>query len=120
MVLFLSCSGLCRIFPPLSAQVEQAQAFTENPTEAERAPLKYAFLNFLDPRRYDLIRLLKPANAPQRGSLGPESQSHAVSLRFWPQRGQSPLQSGWHSVRAGRDRSTCSRSTSSSARPPFS
>jgi hypothetical protein len=50
MVLFLSCSGLSRIFPLLSAQVEQAQAFTENPTEAERAPLKCAFLNFLDPR----------------------------------------------------------------------
>ena len=54
MVLFLSCSGLSRIFRLLRAQVEQARAFTENPTEAESAPLKHSFLNFLDPRLYDL------------------------------------------------------------------
>jgi hypothetical protein len=32
---------------------------------------------------------------------------------------ESPLQSGLHSVLTGRDKSTCSRSTSSSTRPPF-
>src|ERR1700733_15968681 len=61
----------------------------------------------------DLIRLRNPVNASQRGSFGPSSQEQGWVLRLAPQRGQSPLQSGLHSVLAGRDNSTCSRSTSS-------
>src|SRR6185437_9658462 len=64
----------------------------------------------------DLIRPRNPARASQRGSAGPSSHVHVWLFRFTPQRGQSPLQSGLHSVLAGSDKSTCSRSTSSSNR----
>ena len=62
----------------------------------------------------DLIRLRNPVNPSQRGSVGPSSQEQGWVLRLAPQCGQSPLQSGLHSVLTGRDKSTCSRSTSSS------
>src|SRR5580698_4906989 len=64
----------------------------------------------------DLIRLRNPVNPSQRGSFGPSSQEQGWVLRLAPQRGQSPLQSGLHSVLTGKDKSTCSRSTSSSNR----
>ena len=67
----------------------------------------------------DLIRPRNPVSASQRGSLGPASQEQGCVLRLAPQRGQSPLQSGLHSVLTGRDKSTCSRSTSSSNRLSF-
>src|ERR1700761_2919398 len=67
----------------------------------------------------DFIVPRSPASASQRGSLASCSQEQDSVLRFRPQRGQSPLQSGLHSVLAGRDKSTCSRSTSSSNRLSF-
>src|SRR5271165_6546471 len=70
------------------------------------------------PSYYVLIRLAKSDSADHRGSTGAVTQVQDSEFRSWPQRGQSPLQSSRQSVRTGRDKSTCSRSTSSSARPP--
>src|ERR1017187_999252 len=83
------------------------------PMEQAEHPQSLGFMS------QDLIRPRSPASASQRGSLGPTSQLHIWLLRFSPQRGQSPLQSALHSVLTGRDKSTCSRSTSSRNRLSF-
>ena len=55
-------------------------------------------------------------SADQRGSSTGCTQAQSSTLRFFPQIGQSPLQSSRHSTFKGTASSVCSRKTSSSSR----
>ena len=64
------------------------------------------------------ILLRRSASADHRASALACFASTVSEFRFFPQCGQSPLQSSRQSALAGRESNTCSRNTSSTARRP--